>query len=112
MFMPPRLRLQGWMLSMIFIVAIIDLTALAVSIKASQAYSNADQELLLLRDGSSSASPVKAVRVSNRSGFDSANRQPFPVDSSSGKTPETVPGTDGSTIAIAGVFLLVLSGVM
>jgi hypothetical protein len=113
MFMPSRSRLQGWMLTMvIFIVGIIDLTALAVSIKVSQAYNNADREVLLLRDGSSSASPVKAVRSSNRSGFDSANSQPFPVASSSPKTPDTVPSTNGGTIAIAGVFLLVLSGVM
>jgi hypothetical protein len=110
-FMPSRSRFQGWMLGMVvFIVGIIDLTALAVSIKVSQAYNNADREVLLLRDGSSSASSVKAVRASNRSGFDSANSQP--VASSSPKTPDTVPSTDGSAIAIAGVFLLVLSGVM
>jgi hypothetical protein len=99
----------------VFFVAIIDLTALAVSIKVSQAY-NADQELLLLPDSSSTNSfaPVKAVRAVNRSGFDSANR-PTLVASSSPKTDDsadTAPASGGGGTAIAGGVLLALSIVM
>lgn len=114
--MPSRSRLQCWTLGMVvFFVAIIDLTALAVSIKVSQAY-NADQELLLLPDSSSTNSfaPVKAVRAVNRSGFDSANR-PTLVASSSPKTDDsadTAPASGGGGTAIAGGVLLALSIVM
>ena len=115
MFMPSRSRPQGWILGMIvFFVGIIDLTALAVSIKVSQAYNNTDSEVVLVPDASSTSAfaPVKAVRAGNGLSFDSANRQTLSGAASITKTADTVSAADNSSIAIAGAVLLGLSVVM
>jgi hypothetical protein len=115
MFMPSRSKPQCWILGMVvFFVGIIDLTALAVSIKVSQAYNNTDGEVLVLPDDSSTSAfaPVKAVRAGNGLSFDSANRQTLAGAASSTKSAHTVPAADNSSIAIAGAVLLALSVVM